>query len=243
MATFTLRFVGDDQCGHASVSVAARDRSSVHLQRRQISSAAGASHAPNAILRFGVPLPATASAHAAWSDERVCFPLSSGGAHGIRPFAGLLPRRVNARLRAFGPTCLWLACFAPAVFVGVIAASCKEKERKRGGRSGSARTWLLGFVSRLRSASAGMKPAAAILPWALPLAGFPDARRHHDEMRIPTGTAPPRSSVSASRFRPPSAHGLGRFPSQPLDAPASDALTSLVCRACSPRRCACPSAC
>jgi hypothetical protein len=47
----------------------------------------------------------TSRTFAAWPDDLV-LPSSSGGALGVQPFAGLLPRRVDLHLCTSGPTCL-----------------------------------------------------------------------------------------------------------------------------------------
>lgn len=50
----------------------------------------------------------TSRTFAAWPDDW-SFPRSSGGAPGVHPFAGLLPRRVDLHFCTSGPTCLFIA--------------------------------------------------------------------------------------------------------------------------------------
>lgn len=66
----------------------------------------------------------TSRTFAAWPDDW-SFPRSSGGAPGVHPFAGLLPRRVDLHFCTSGPTCLFIAPPDPIGFrrVGPVRRS------------------------------------------------------------------------------------------------------------------------
>jgi len=88
-------------------------------------------------LSRGVPLPDLSDVRGL--AGRLVLPSSSGGAHGVQPFAGLLPRRVDLHLCTSGPTCLCIAPPDPIDFRRVDSprlhcASVREKATANRGR-------------------------------------------------------------------------------------------------------------
>jgi hypothetical protein len=138
---------------------------------------------------------------------------------GFAPFAGLLPQAGGSRVSALaGPTCRWLHAtsqlLSATVFVAADRAALDLSEQmsvKGGGveRSAIRDASASGLQSRLRSAAAGMKPSAAILPWAFGssfrFAGRTSACARARQFAPSRRHQPPRPLP-----RPPSAHGFRR---------------------------------
>jgi len=116
-----------------------------------------------------------ARAFTAWPNVW-SFPQSFGGAHGVLPFAGLLPHRVDSHLCDSGPTCRSRHSPDPIDFrradrarrIGIVI----EPERASG--SGVCGVRLLGFAPVCGPRPRLSLPRDTILPWALPLAGLSD---------------------------------------------------------------------
>lgn len=196
----------------------ARRPSRDHLQRRQINSAAdGESCARSTRSSWGVPLLATSSAPRPGRRTRSGpFGYASlacrvtGGAHGIRTLRRFSPAYERlTRLRA-GRAHVTLASRHLAIHsrdrfrrgrsrrLGPVS---EQMSVKGGGveRSAIRDASASGLQSRLRSAAAGMKPSAAILPWAFQLL-FQVSRSH---IRVRTRAtvrtiAPSPASATAS---------------------------------------------
>jgi len=128
--------------------------------------------------------------------------LPPGGAHGVAPFAGLLPVRVDARgkprgqmewrasLRVIpfsehfcssGPTCLLIdRVRAPIFFVGVIVRlRGYNRSERRSTRTLSHRSGFWASLPRpIRFAGDHVRSRRSFLPWALPLAGLSATPRY-----------------------------------------------------------------
>jgi hypothetical protein len=231
MATFTtpMRLRWPVRARDRLKDLGARRPSLNHLQRRQINSAAdGESCARSTRSSWGVPLLATSSAPRPGRTTR-SGPLryaslvsrAPAALMGFAPFAGLLPQSGGWRVSALaGPTCRWLHAtsrqYPATVFVAADRAALERQMSGKGGRSNEVRyvmRRLLGFDSRLRSAAAGMKPAAAILPWAFCLSQV--CRAH---IRVRTRATVRTIAPSPASATPSDCHPLMGFAGDPSRA-------------------------
>jgi len=181
-------------------------------------------------------------------DRDRCATLPSSVARARRRSWDSHPSQVCSRSRAAGASPRWpgprAVGFTPprercpaTVFVAADRAALERQLSEKGGRSNEVRyvmRRLLGFDSRLRSAAAGMKPSAAILPWAFRLSQV--CRAH---IRVRTRATARTIAPSPASATPSGCHPLMGFagdPSRAARRPSSASDADASSRALRPPR-------
>jgi len=173
------------------------------LERLRFQSAARIGSCTVAFLRRGVPLPSDSGLRSL--AGRLVLPSSPGGTHGVSGPSQSCSRHGWGDISAIpGPRAVRATYPPRLIFVGVILIVRSESHWNRSGQFGSGANddRLLGFAPVCGPRPRLSSPRAAILPWALPLAGLRTHIRASVRARHRIGSTASVQSVHAPLHYP-----------------------------------------